>query len=293
LHYGNEEKKMKKRIPEIMIILLLITVSLCGVLSLDFSNAYSYINQYGDEVKLFGSGIYKDDSYFKAPIFIGSDLCVLFFLVPLFLISLIRDLRASIANTQLRLVSIEAISLYYAVSLCIGVKYNRIFVIYVILFSLLFFTLIKRMRDLSANNYSYEMKKSDAAFLIFSGISLCLAWWPDIIPTIINGTSLSLIENYTTEPTYVLDLGIISPLCFISLFLLKKKDSFGLVLYAILLQSIIVVAVMMITQSAVQFASGAEIPLPALVSKSIIFVILGLFALALDRRRQHQTLARA
>ena len=284
---------MKKKIPELIIILLLITVSLCGVLSLDFSNAWSYINQYGDEVKLFGSGIYKDDSYFKAPIFIGSDLCVLFFLVPLFVISVIKDLRASTAKTQLRLVSIEAISLYYAVSLCIGVKYNRIFVLYVILFSLLFFTLIKRMRDLSANNYSYEMKKSDAAFLIFSGISLCVAWWPDIIPTILNGTSLSLIENYTTEPTYVLDLGIISPLCFIALFLLKKNDSFGLVLYAILLQSIIVVAVMMITQSAVQFASGAEIPLPALVSKSLIFVILGLFALALDRRRQHQTLARA
>ena len=280
---------MKKKIPELIIILLLITVSLCGILSLDFSNAWSYINQYGDEVKLFGSGIYKDDSYFKAPIFIGSDLCVLFFLVPLFVISLIKDLRASTAKTQLRLVSIEAISLYYAVSLCIGVKYNRIFVIYVILFSLLFFTLIKRMRDLNKFNYSFELKKSDAAFLIFSGISLCLAWWPDIIQTILNGTSLSLIENYTTEPTYVLDLGIISPLCFISLILLKKKDSFGLVLYAILLQSIIVVAVMMITQSAVQFASGVEIPLPALVSKSIIFVILGLFALALDRRRcQHE-----
>ncbi len=279
---------MKKRIPEIMIILLLITVSLCGVLSLDFSNAYSYINQYGDEVKLFGSGIYKADSYFKAPIFIGTDLCVLFFAVPLFLISLIKDLRASTATTQLRLVSIEAICLYYAVSLCLGVKYNRIFVLYVILFSLLFFTLIKRMRNLSRYNYSFEMKKSDAVFLIFSGISLCVAWWPDIIPTILNGTSLKLIENYTTEPTYVLDLGIISPLCFISLILMKKKDSFGVVLYAILLQSIIVVAVMMITQSAVQFASGVEIPLPALISKSIIFVILGLFAIALDRRRINQ-----
>ena len=66
---------------------------------------------------------------------------------------------------------------------------------------------------------------------------------------------------------------------------MKKKDSFGVVLYAILLQSIIVVAVMMITQSTVQFASGVEIPLPALISKSIIFVILGLFAIALDQRR--------
>ncbi len=279
---------MKKRIPEIIIILLLITVSLCGVLSLDFSKAYLYINQYGEEVKLFGSGIYKADSYFKAPIFIGTDLCVLFFCVPLFLISLIKDFRASTANTELRLLSIESISLYYAVSLCLGVKYNRIFVLYVILFSLLFFTLIKRMRNLSRYNYSFEMKKSDAAFLVFSGISLCVAWWPDIIPTILNGTSLKLIENYTTEPTYVLDLGIISPLCFISLILMKKKDSFGVVLYAILLQSIIVVAVMMITQSAVQFASGVEIPLPALISKSIIFVILGLFAIALDRRRINQ-----
>lgn len=277
----------KKRIPEIIIILLLIIISLCGILSLDFSKVYSYINQYGDEVKLFGSGIYKDDSYFKAPIFIGTDLCVLFFGVPLFIISLIKDFRNSTENTQLRLVSIEAISLYYAVSLCFGVKYNRIFVLYVILFSLLFFTLIKRMRALSKFNYSYEMKKSDAAFLIFSGISLCLAWWPDIIPTIINKTSLKLIENYTTEPTYVLDLGIISPLCFISLILMKKKDSFGVVLYAILLQSIMIVAVMMICQSAVQFASGVEIPLSALISKSIIFIILGLFAIALDRRRSH------
>ena len=266
---------MKKRIPEILIILLLIIVSLCGILSLDFSNSCSYINQYGDEVKLFGSGIYKDDSYFKAPIFIGTDLCILFFVVPLFVISLIKDLRNTIENTQLRLVSIEAISLYYAVSLCIGVKYNRIFILYVILFSLLFFTLIKRMRNLSLNNYSFEMKKTDAVFLVFSGISLCVAWWPDIIPTILNGTSLKLIENYTTEPTYVLDLGIISPLCFISLFLMKKKESLGLVLYAILLQSIIVVAVMMITQSAVQFASGAQIPLPALISKSVIFIIPG------------------
>lgn len=277
---------MKKRIPEILIILLLIIVSLCGILSLDFSNSCSYINQYGDEVKLFGSGIYKDDSYFKAPIHIGSDLCVLFFLVPLFVISVIKDLRASTTKTQLRLVSIEAISLYYAVCLCIGVKYNRIFVIYVILFSLLFFTLIKRMRDLNKFNFSFQMKKSDAAFLIFSGISLCVAWWPDIIPTILKGTSLKLIENYTTEPTYVLDLGIISPLCFISLVLMKKKESLGLVLYAILLQSIIVVAVMMITQSAVQFVSGAQIPLPALISKSVIFIILGLFAAALDLRRR-------
>lgn len=43
-------------------------------------------------------------------------------------------------------------------------------------------------------------------FLILSGISLFVAWLPDIISSLINGKSLSLIEVYTTEITYVLDI---------------------------------------------------------------------------------------
>lgn len=51
---------------------------------MDFTKAFSYINQYGDKIKIFGSGIYKADSYFKASIFIGTDFAILFFGVPLF-----------------------------------------------------------------------------------------------------------------------------------------------------------------------------------------------------------------
>ena len=36
-----------------------------------------------------------------------------------------------------------------------------------------------------------------------------MAWLPDIIPTLIKDSPLALIEVYTTEPTYVLDMGII------------------------------------------------------------------------------------
>lgn len=41
------------------------------------------------------------------------------------------------------------------------------------------------------------------AFLIVTGISLFVAWLPDIITSIKNGTSLDLIEVYTTEITYI------------------------------------------------------------------------------------------
>lgn len=275
---------MKKYLPEICIILLLICISLCGIFSMDFTKAFSYINQYGDEIKIFGSGIYKADSYFKASIFIGTDFAVLLFVVPLFIISLVKNIRKADCKTELRLTCIEATTLYYGASLCFCVKYNRIFVLYVLLFALLFFTFICRMRELTKYKITFDLSKSDTVFLVFLGISLCIAWWPDIIPTIIKGTSLSLIENYTTEATYILDLGIISPLCFIALYLMKKQDSLGTVLYTILLQSIIIVAVMMITQSAVQIIAGVEIPVSALISKALIFVILGIIATFLDRR---------
>ncbi|MDY4984607.1 MAG: hypothetical protein SO112_01145 [Treponema sp.] len=251
---------------------------------MNFTKAFFYINQYGDEIKIFGSGIYKADSYFKASIFIGTDFAVLLFGVPLFVISLVKNIRGADYKTELRLTSVEALSLYYAVSLCFGVKYNRIFVLYVMLLALLFFTLIKRMIGFGKYNCSYNPRKTDVIFLFFSGVSLCIAWWPDIIPTIINGTSLSLIENYTTEATYILDLGIISPLCFIALYLMKNQVPLGTILYAILLQSIIVVAVMMITQSTVQIFAGIEIPIAALISKALIFVFLGIVAAFLDRR---------
>lgn len=296
---------MKKHLPEIAIIMLLIAVSLCGIFSLDFTKATTYINQYGDTIKLFGSGIYKADSYFKAPIFIGTDFAVLGFIVPLFISFLISEIKANaknnstsapaagdnkdISNTnifkpQLHLISIEATSLYYAASLCFGVKYNRIFILYVLLFTLTLFTFIIRIRQVASVKLNYAPTKADSIFLIILGISLCIAWWPDIIPTIINGTSLSLIENYTTEPTYILDLGIISPLCFMALYLMKKRNSLGIVIYSILLQMIIGVAIMMITQSIVQNASGVDIPLPALISKAGIFVVLGIIARLLNKR---------
>jgi len=48
-------------------------------------------------------------------------------------------------------------------------------------------------------------------FLILSGLALIGAWLPDILAAHAAGRSLALIENYTTEITYVLDMGIIGP----------------------------------------------------------------------------------
>lgn len=60
----------------IITILLMCVTTIHGILSIDFSHAYSFLNQYGQSVSIYGYGIYSFDSYFKAPILIGTDFCI-------------------------------------------------------------------------------------------------------------------------------------------------------------------------------------------------------------------------
>ena len=102
-----------------------------------------------------------------------------------------------------------------------------------------------------ANNdfYTTQLSKTRlSVFLIISGISLFVAWLPDIITSLVNGKSLTLIEIYTTEITYVLDMGIISPMIFICLFLLKKQDGLGDILLAIILKMCEIILILNFTE---------------------------------------------
>ena len=78
-------KKIKTDSLAIITILLMCVTSLAGILSMDFTHKYEFINQYGHAVEMYGYGIYAHDTYFSAPISIGTDYCVLFVIVPMFL----------------------------------------------------------------------------------------------------------------------------------------------------------------------------------------------------------------
>ena len=79
----------------VVTLLLLCVTAIPGIMSIDFSHAYSFLNQYGQSVSIYGYGIYAFDSYFKAPISIGTDFCILFVLVPMFLYTYIQYRKSS------------------------------------------------------------------------------------------------------------------------------------------------------------------------------------------------------
>ena len=272
---------MKKKINylDIVTIVLLCVISIAGMLSMDFTKSYEVTNQYGTIVKMFGSGIYTHDSYFKAPILIGTDFCILIVFVPLFIYTVLKNRKASTNSTKVQLASVYAVAFYYAASISFGVTFNQFHLLYIALFSCSLFGMFSVMRKITISQLNFELTKGVKIFLVIAGLALIIAWLPDIIPTIFNGKSLALIEIYTTEPTYILDMGIIGPLCLVCLFLLKRRDNLGTLIFALLIKTCMVVGAMMFFQTICQVLSGYELTLPVLICKSGSFVVLGGFAI--------------
>lgn len=79
--------KLIFKVLNILIILLLLIVTIIGICSFNTSYSYEFVNQYGESIHMWGAGIYAHDSYFKAPIFIGSDFTILIYMVPLSIVT--------------------------------------------------------------------------------------------------------------------------------------------------------------------------------------------------------------
>jgi hypothetical protein len=265
----------------------LIVMTTVGICSFETDKSYMMLNQYGVNVKIFGNGIYAHDSYLKALGNIGSDFTILFLVVPMMIIALIREIKRRTIKSKLFITAVMATVLYYAASMAFGVTYNSLDLIYIALFSSSFFALIILVSSINRVELRKMQKwiipsRGLKVFLIISGISLFVAWLPDIITSLMNGKSLPLIEIYTTEITYVLDIGIISPMIFICLFLLKKKDGLGDILLAIILKMCGIIGIMISIGTLSQIFGGIEIPVPALITKLGIFIVLAAFATYFD-----------
>jgi len=266
----------------IFIILLAMVSSGLGLFFTTGGKSTEFINQYGDNVILHGDGIYKNDSLFMASIFRGTDCAVFFIIIPIALFILILDIKRNTIKTKLLLTSMIAFFLYFSASLAFGVKYNILHLVYMVFFGLSFYTLIlgfNLLKTYSLNKSKIILTVGLKIFLTLIGLSLFIAWLPDIITSLINGKSLELIHIYTTIITYILDMGIISPLIFICMYNLSKKNDIGYVLLGLNLTLLIIIGIILPVQTLFQVNAGIELPLEVIITKVGIFIVLAVFAI--------------
>ncbi|MBL4937066.1 hypothetical protein JK636_15030 [Clostridium sp. YIM B02515] len=221
------------------IIILSVFASLVGI----FSNAGSGVRQIesfrGETIKIYGKGLYSNDSVAVAAQGIAQDIITVALGIPLIIVSLYRALKDSLRG-RLLLTGTLGYFLYTYISYVFLWMYNPMFIVYVMLISASFFAFTLLMMSFDIKNLSSLFnKKLPVKFLggfqIFFAAALWLLWMGKIIPTITNGAVPVGLEHYTTLVIQGLDLGFIVPIALLSGVLLIKRKPFGYLLSSVII----------------------------------------------------------
>ncbi len=260
-----------------------------GLFLADNGQPFETLNVYGDSVTLYGSGIYAYDLIMRAPIFRGTDAVMLFLAVPALLMVLWLRARRWSLRLQLMLVSMLFVFVYYSMNLVFGVMNNGMFLAYIALFSAGLFALAEALRGLTGSGLVDRIigplpNRGFNVFLVLTGAALTLAWIPDIITAMLSNGPLSLIEVYSTEVTYVIDIAIIGPMAIAGIFLIKSRQDIGYVILSMLLTLCAFIGIMLPVQTVFQANAGISLPVQVMVTKVASFCLLAIFATYLEIR---------
>lgn len=272
------------------ITILSVVTAAIAIISASFGVFYSFggeqrtvTNIYGQTVTLFGDGIYLNDSIMRVGTTKGTDIAIIIVSILLLLILSIFKNRKFSPFLQTGFLSII---LYASTCLVMGVNFNRLFLLYLVQFGCAFFAIVFSIINLiKADNFNsnlYKKKlKGTAIFIIVGGCSV-LVWMTFIIPAIISGQPISIIDVYTTEPTFVIDLAIILPSAVFCGVMLLKQNASGYKIAPVLLTLISGVGLCVIMQTIAQKALGIVLPIGQIFGLVISFVILGVIAIVLN-----------
>jgi hypothetical protein len=235
----------------------------------------------GESVVIYGRGIYRHDARFFAAGNRGSDLVTLVLAIPLLVGAGLRYRRGSV-RAGLLLAGVLAWFAYLYASLALGGAYNSLFLVYIALFSAstaaLGLTLASLGVDTLAGRVTGELpRRRIAALMLASGAVTAIVWLAPILAGLAGG-SLPKLYGRTTNVTDVLDLGIITPGCFVAGALLVRRDRRGYVIASLLLTLLVILAPAIAAQTAFQLSAGESFSAGEVIGPLAGFIVLAVIA---------------
>jgi hypothetical protein len=151
-------------------------------------------------------------------------------------ISFLLTLRGSLRG-RIILTGTLGFILYTYITMCFGAAYNRMFLVYVALFSLSLFAFVLSMMSFDLQTFPQHFsdklpRRWIAGLLIFAAAFLGLAWLGRIAATFSAG-AIPALENTTSMFIQAMDLGIIMPTCILSAILLLRRIAWGYLLASV------------------------------------------------------------
>lgn len=242
---------------------------------------FTFKSIHGEEVEIYGQGLYRYDSVFKAPVLRGTDAVTLFIATPALLVALFLYARGSLKGGLL-LTSMLVYFLYNSASLAFGASFNPMLLAYIVCFSAAFYGLALAIRNiylpgLASRTVDGLPRKWIALFLFVAGLSL-LVWLADIIVALAGEGIPAKLAHYTTEPTYALDLGIILPAVWAAAILVLRRDPLGTLLACILITLNLTIGLAVASQSIVQALNGVILTPGEYAAYAAPFIVLSMIA---------------
>lgn len=288
--------KFKKSISILVLCIVILSLVSCltGLFSKGGTGEYEYQTITNEMVKIYGSGIYKNDSVDVVAQGKASDLITLVMGIPLLLISLCFTRKGSFRG-KLILTGTLGYFLYTFMSYAFLWMYNSFFIVYVALMSLSLFAFILSMMSFDVGTITSNFKdklpvKLLGGYQIFLAFAVGMLWLGKIAPSIFNGAVPVGLGHYTTLVIQGMDLGIIIPGTILSGILLIKRNPYGYLLSSVLIIKFITMITCICAMMINQALNNVEVGIApiAIFSTIDLFTIICLFILLKNTIRKSE-----
>lgn len=265
-----------------LVALLAAIAAATGLFLKDDGAPFLFSTLRGQTAQIFGQGLYRYDTLFLGAGFRGQDAVVLFLGVPLLVISIVLYQRGSVSG-QLLLTGTLGYFLYLYASMALGASYNKLFPLYIVIFSASLFTFIQVFSsvnlDLDASQIPAGLPRRGLAIFMFAaGFVTLVVWGAPLVAALIKGGPPDKMDSYTTMITYALDLAIITPATFLCAVLVLRGDPLGYVIAAPLLTLLVLLTPQIILSTVFQKSAGVPFTMGEMIGPFTGFVVLGLIA---------------
>lgn len=237
----------------------------------------------GQEVEIYGHGLYRYDTLFTGAANRGTDVVTLFCAIPLLAYATLRYWRGSVRGGLLLLGTLVYFLYVYA-SYALGIAFNPLFLVYIAIFSASLFTFVLLFasidRQLLMAHLAPDLpRRAVAIFMFFSGLATLAIWLQPLLNELAQNQLPALVGSYSTKITDVLDLGIITPATFIAGTLIWRRDGLGYLVGFSLLVLEILLTPMIAAQTVSQLLAGLVFTPAQIIGPMVGFATLGLLAL--------------
>jgi hypothetical protein len=265
-----------------LIALLVAIAAATGLFSKDAGAPFSFSTLRGQTAQIYGQGLYRYDTVFFGAGFKGQDAVALFLGVPLLIISIILYQRGSIVG-HLLLTGILGYFLYLYSSMALGAAYNKLFLLYIAIFSASLFAFVQVFTSVNLNLVASQIagelpRRSLAVFMFAAGFVTLVVWGAPLLSALSKGVAPERMDSYTTMVTYALDLAIITPANFLCAILVLRGNPLGYVIASPLLTLVVLLAPQIVLSTIFQRSAGVPFTTGEMVGPVAGFVILGLVA---------------